>query len=201
MKIKMHGEEIMRTNTCVSNEACVYLESEHQANMSNCFDIRGFLLLLFLFVLCSTLCFVPDPVFADTNVGGTVSENSTWTLAEAPYIVTGDLTVAEGVTLTVEPGVVVKFDSSRRMTINGSLNETLGRSLNTSLTTMFVLVALYLFGGVTIQNFILVLLIGVIVGTYSSVAIASQLLVVWDKRGLPRVFRRLRPSRTPLRGA
>jgi len=86
-------------------------------------------------------------------------------------------------------------------TVNGSLNQTLGRSLNTSLTTLFVLLALYLLGGVTIQNFILVLLIGVIVGTYSSVAIASQLLVVWDKRGLPRVFRRLRPGRMPLRGA
>lgn len=86
-------------------------------------------------------------------------------------------------------------------TINGSLNQTLGRSLNTSLTTLFVLLALYLFGGVTIQNFILVLLIGVIAGTYSSVAIASQLLVVWDKRGLPRVFRRLRPSRVSPRGA
>jgi len=86
-------------------------------------------------------------------------------------------------------------------TVNGSLNQTLGRSLNTSLTTLFVLLALYLLGGVTIQNFILVLLIGVIAGTYSSVAIASQLLVVWEKRGLPRVFRRLRPGRMPLRGA
>jgi len=86
-------------------------------------------------------------------------------------------------------------------TINGSLNETLGRSLITSLTTLFVLLALYLFGGATIQNFILVLIMGVIAGTYSSIAIASQLLVVWHKRGLPSFLRRLRPSRVPLRGA
>ena len=86
-------------------------------------------------------------------------------------------------------------------TINGSLNETLGRSLITSLTTLFVLLALFLFGGATIQNFILVLIIGVIVGTYSSIAIASQLLVVWSKRGLPSFLRRPRPSRVPLRGA
>ena len=86
-------------------------------------------------------------------------------------------------------------------TVNSSLNETLGRSLCTSLTTLLVLLALYLFGGATIQNFILVLIIGVIAGTYSSIAIASQLLVVWHKRGLPSFLQRLRPSRVPLRGA
>jgi len=86
-------------------------------------------------------------------------------------------------------------------TINISLNETLGRSLNTSLTTLFVLLALYLFGGVTIQHFVLVLLVGITAGTYSSVAIASQLLVVWPKRGFPSLRRRRRPSQAPLRRA
>ncbi|MFQ5925791.1 MAG: protein translocase subunit SecF, partial [Dehalococcoidia bacterium] len=65
-------------------------------------------------------------------------------------------------------------------TVNNSIMETLGRSLNTSLTTLFVLLALFLFGGVTIHNFILVLLVGVITGTYSSIFIASQLLIVWE---------------------
>ena len=64
-------------------------------------------------------------------------------------------------------------------TVNVSLVETLSRSLNTSLTTVFVLVALLLFGGSTIHNFILVLLVGLIAGTYSSLCISSQLLVVW----------------------
>ncbi len=67
-------------------------------------------------------------------------------------------------------------------TVNDSLVETLGRCLNTALTTLFVLLALFLFGGATIHYFVLVLLLGVIIGTYSSVCISSQLLVVWEKR-------------------
>jgi len=67
-------------------------------------------------------------------------------------------------------------------TVNDSLIETLGRCLNTALTTIFVLLALFLFGGATIHYFVLVLLLGVIIGTYSSVCISSQLLVVWEKR-------------------
>ena len=86
-------------------------------------------------------------------------------------------------------------------TINNSILETLGRSLNTSLTGLFVLLALFLFGGATIHNFILVLMIGVITGTYSSVCIASQLLIVWEEGGLGRLFRRVRPRRVQLKEA
>ena len=86
-------------------------------------------------------------------------------------------------------------------TINNSILETLGRSLNTSLTCLFVLLALFLFGGATIHNFILVLIIGVITGTYSSVCIASQLLIVLEEGGLGRLFRRVRPRRVQLREA
>jgi preprotein translocase subunit SecF len=68
------------------------------------------------------------------------------------------------------------------VTVNSSIVETLGRSLNTSLTTLFVILALFLFGGATIHYFVLVLLLGAIIGTYSSVFISSQLLVVWEKR-------------------
>jgi len=67
-------------------------------------------------------------------------------------------------------------------TVNDSLIETLGRCLNTALTTLFVLLALFLFGGATIHYFVLVLLLGVIIGTYSSICISSQLLVVWEKK-------------------
>jgi preprotein translocase subunit SecF len=66
--------------------------------------------------------------------------------------------------------------------VNDSLIETLGRCLNTALTTLFVLLALFLFGGATIHYFVLVLLLGVIIGTYSSMCISSQFLVVWEKR-------------------
>jgi preprotein translocase subunit SecF len=68
------------------------------------------------------------------------------------------------------------------VTVNSSIVETLGRSLNTSLTTLFVTLALFLFGGVTIHYFVLVLLLGVIIGTYSSICVSSQLLVVWERK-------------------
>ena len=87
-----------------------------------------------------------------------------------------------------------------KVTVNNSIMETLGRSLNTSLTTMFVLLALLLLGGATLQNFILVLIIGVLTGTYSSICIASQLLVVWEEGTFGRLFRRVFPKRVAVRG-
>ena len=72
--------------------------------------------------------------------------------------------------------------------VNVSLNETLGRSLSTSLTTLFVLLALLLFGGATIHNFVLALTIGVFVGTYSSIFIAAPLVVMWERGELRRLF-------------
>jgi len=74
------------------------------------------------------------------------------------------------------------------MIVNRSLNETIVRSLNTSLTTLFVLLALFLFGGETINNFVLALIIGVIAGTYSSLLIASQLVIVWESGELQKYF-------------
>jgi preprotein translocase subunit SecF len=96
--------------------------------------------------------------------------------------------------------IIVVFDRirenrSRHLTanlgtvVNISITETLTRSLNTSLTTLFVLFALYAFGGATIQNFVLALLIGIIVSTYSSICIAAQLLVAWDNGDLGKLFR------------
>lgn len=66
-------------------------------------------------------------------------------------------------------------------TVNVSLNQTLVRSLNTSLTTLLVLVSLYIFGGESIRNFTLALLIGIASGTYSSIFVASPLLVVYER--------------------
>ena len=71
--------------------------------------------------------------------------------------------------------------SDFEVVVNNSLVETLSRSLNTSLTTLFMVLALLLFVGPSIQNFAVVLLIGIIAGTYSSLCIAPQLLVVWKK--------------------
>ncbi|MBU2575577.1 protein translocase subunit SecF, partial [Patescibacteria group bacterium] len=65
--------------------------------------------------------------------------------------------------------------------VNKSVNETIRRSIYTSFTTFVVLFAIYLYGGDTIKNFALALMIGVVVGTYSSIFLASPLLVVWEK--------------------
>ena len=74
--------------------------------------------------------------------------------------------------------------------VNLSLVQTLPRSINTQLTTMFTMTALLLFGGESIRNFILILLIGMISGTYSSVFTAAQALVVWENQEWKRWFRR-----------
>ena len=68
-----------------------------------------------------------------------------------------------------------------RTIVNASLTQTLTRSLNTSITTLLVTLALYLFIGSDIRNFVVALLVGIIAGTYSSIFIASQLLVVWEE--------------------
>jgi preprotein translocase subunit SecF len=88
---------------------------------------------------------------------------------------------------------IVVFDRIREnllKNINKSFNEvanisivqTLGRSLNTSLTVIFVLIALLLFGGETIKWFVIALLIGFISGTYSSIFNATALLTWWEEK-------------------
>ncbi len=88
--------------------------------------------------------------------------------------------------------IVVIFDRIREnkaraissdfgLTVNSSIVETLGRCLNTSLTTLFVILALFLFGGATIHYFVLVLLLGVVIGTYDSIFVAGPFLVVWEQ--------------------
>ena len=66
--------------------------------------------------------------------------------------------------------------------VNHSVVQTMDRSINTSLTVMLTLLALTLFGGVTIRHFVLILLIGVFSGTYSSIFNASPILVVWENQ-------------------
>ncbi|MBU0596721.1 protein translocase subunit SecF [Patescibacteria group bacterium] len=68
-------------------------------------------------------------------------------------------------------------------TVNRGVNETFVRSINTSLTTLTVLIALFLFGGDSIRYFSLALIIGIAFGTYSSIFLASPILVVWEEWG------------------
>jgi preprotein translocase subunit SecF len=71
-------------------------------------------------------------------------------------------------------------DSAFEEVVGSSVNQTFGRSINTSLTIFLVLLALYFIGGETTHNFAFVLLIGVITGTYSSIFVASPLLVTLE---------------------
>ena len=83
--------------------------------------------------------------------------------------------------------------------VNASLVQTMARSLNTSLTVLITLSALTLFGGVSIRDFTLTLLIGIFSGTYSSIFNASMLLVIWEKGELG--FSRLRRGGGPPAGS
>ena len=77
----------------------------------------------------------------------------------------------------------LKF-SAKSMTFNevvdASVNQTLARSINTSLTTLITLLALYFFGGVTTKDFVLAMILGIAVGTYSSIFVASVMLVFYN---------------------
>ncbi|MEW5818820.1 MAG: protein translocase subunit SecF [Cyanobacteriota bacterium] len=69
---------------------------------------------------------------------------------------------------------------------NDSVNQTLARSINTSLTAVFVLLCLYFFGGVTTKDFVLAMTLGIAVGTYSSIFVASVLLALWREINAPK---------------
>jgi preprotein translocase subunit SecF len=84
--------------------------------------------------------------------------------------------------------------------VNHSILQTFGRSIMTSLTVVITLLSLFLFGGAAISDFILALLIGIVIGTYSSIFVASPLLVDWQaredrKHGRIAVARAPRPRR------
>ena len=105
-------------------------------------------------------------------------------------IVTALLTLA-GYSLT---DTVVVFDRIREnlkkfrakgefaSTVNTSINEVLSRTINTSLTVLLVVGTLYILGGEVLKNFALALILGVIIGTYSSIFVASPVVVEWEAR-------------------
>jgi preprotein translocase subunit SecF len=103
----------------------------------------------------------------------------TGVLAVIGYSVNNTVVVFDRVRENLKKGISPRFTT----VVNSSLVETLSRSLNTSLTTLFVVLALLFFVGVSIQNFAVVLLIGIIAGTFSSICIAPLLLVAWEQRG------------------
>ena len=99
-------------------------------------------------------------------------------LAVIGYSVNNTVVIFDRIRENIRLDINVNFET----VVNNSLVETLGRSVNTSLTTLVVVLALLFFVGATIQNLVAVLIIGIIAGTFSSICIAPTLLVVWDKK-------------------
>ncbi|MFC1924246.1 protein translocase subunit SecF [Chloroflexota bacterium] len=108
-------------------------------------------------------------------------------LAVIGYSVNDTIVVFDRLRENLPRGVAPDF----RNVVNVSLTQTLTRSLNTSITTILAVLAVYLFVGGTIQTFIMALLVGTVAGTYSSIFIASQLLVIWEQGKLDRFFPRI----------
>lgn len=81
----------------------------------------------------------------------------------------------------VRENATIDPDKPLSMIVNQSITQTIGRSLNTSVTLLLTILALIFLGGESIRNFLYVLLIGLIVGTYSSIFIACQFLVMWEQ--------------------
>lgn len=78
--------------------------------------MKNICLLIFLLIL------IPSLQYSQTNVSGFISQNTTWTLNNSPFIVTGSLIVNPGITLTIEPGVTVKINNGFAIRIDGKLS-------------------------------------------------------------------------------
>ena len=103
----------------------------------------------------------------------------------------------------IRENLAMRVSPSFEEVVNYSIAQTLVRSLNTSITVVITLSALFLFGGSSTREFVLALLIGVVIGTYSSIFNASQILVAWEAGEIQgfwnRLFRRqgkVNPSTT-----
>lgn len=93
------------------------------------------------------------------------------------YSINNTVVVFDRIRENLIRGTGVSFEE----TVNKSLNQTLTRCINTSLTTLLVLLAIFFFGGATLQYFALVLIIGIMAGTYSSIFLASPFLTTFLK--------------------
>jgi hypothetical protein len=99
-------------------------------------------------------------------------------LAIIGYSVNNIVVIFDRIRENLRLGISPDFE----VVVNSSLIETLGRSLNTIITTLITVFALMFFVGATIQNFVVVLVVGLIAGTFDSICVAPMLLVTWDKK-------------------
>jgi len=134
---------------------------------------------------CAVICLVHDAliVMGIFSIMGWVAGIQvdalfiTAMLTVVGYSITNTVVVYDRIRENVRRGLSRDFET----TVNSSVLETMTRCLNTSLTTVFAALAIFLFGGATIHYFILALLLGVLVGAYDSIFIAGPLLVLFEK--------------------
>lgn len=86
----------------------------------------------------------------------------------------------------IRENIIKRGSAEFEETVNGSLNQTIGRSISTVVTVLLVMLSLFFFGGETLRWFSLALIVGVTSGAYSSIFIASPLLVTWSRWGTHR---------------
>jgi len=110
----------------------------------------------------------------------------TGVLAVIGYSINNTVVIFDRIRENITRGISNDFE----VVVNFSIVETMGRSINTSLTTLIVAVALLLFVGTSILNFAVVLIIGVLVGTYSSMFVAPLLLLAWEKKDWKKITAR-----------
>jgi len=108
-------------------------------------------------------------------------------LAIIGYSVNDTIVVLDRIRENKAKGVAPDFDS----TVNISITQTLVRSLNTSITTVLAVLAVYLIVGGPIRAFLMALFVGVVAGTYSSIFVAGPLLVIWEHREWARFIPRI----------
>ena len=82
----------------------------------------------------------------------------------------------------IRENITKLINDNKRTIINRSLNETLNRTVITSFTTMLVVVILFLYGGIVLQSFAVTLMIGIFIGTYSSLYIASPIMFYFEEK-------------------
>jgi preprotein translocase subunit SecF len=149
----------------------------------------------FRFGVAAVLALLHDALFV---IGLFSILGKVWDVEINVYFITAILTV---IGFSVHDSIVV-FDRIRENVargegrsfaeqVNNSLLQTLGRSINTSLTLVFSILALLLMGGESIRDFLIAMLAGTVAGVYSSVFIAAQILVSWDEGDIPKLWRRI----------
>ena len=108
-------------------------------------------------------------------------------LAIIGYSVNDTIVVLDRIRENKARGIGVDYDS----TVNFSITETLARSLNTSITTVLAVLAVYLIVGGPIRAFLMAMFVGIVAGTYSSIFVAGTLLLMWEHREWSRIIPRI----------